>query len=80
MSEYRTTATLTSEGTFVVPGPKDLPEGTRVEVTVRYSDVPTSGVQDPIKEFYERLKCEEPRPSVWEHEQIAVRELRGEWA
>lgn len=82
MSEYRTTATLTAEGTFVVPGPRDLPAGTRAEVTVRVEEeslaAPPQGTT--FEEFFQWLEAQPPRPAgALEAERVALRELRNDW-
>ena len=77
MSEYRTTATLTAEGTFVVPAPKDLPAGTRAEVTVRLEGAPAP--KKSLEEFYRWLETQPPRPTTAEAEKALVRPLRDEW-
>lgn len=82
MSEYRTVATLTAEGTFVVPAPKDLPEGTRAEVTVRVEEaalVPRFTGPDPLQELHAWLEKNPPPPGTAEKEQAMLRQLRSEW-
>lgn len=77
MSEYRTTATLTAEGTFVVPGPEGLPEGTPAEVTILISDAPATF--GDLADYFRWLESQPPRKSAAEEEQAFLRKLRDEW-
>lgn len=78
MSEYRTTATLTAEGTFVVAAPEGLPAGTRAEVTVRVEEPPTQP-KETFDEFFRWLETQPPRESTLEAERAMLRELRNDW-
>lgn len=82
MSEYRTTATLTTEGTFVVPSPIELPEGTEAEIVVRLSSPIVGPLKHPLTAFLDELRLRAPvagGANRTEAAQASLRDLREEW-